>query len=174
MPAEQVQLPLTGFGDSTATVAVDSTPEGVIELVKLAVSADGISTLIPADLNGLVIQPRLDDPHTQPLLATSIGPGGLTNLDCSDIPVGKTGKLLGADLGSSVPCRWDIQTVSGSRTTRTTLYTQAGESKPWRPPYGEKWFDLTGGSGVHYGIGVTNLSPTQTADARATMYWDQQ
>lgn len=174
MPAEQVNLPLTGFGDSTVVVAVDSTPEGKIELVKLAVSADGSSTFVGADASGLFVQPRLDDPHTQPLLATSIGPGGLTNLDCADIPTGKTGKLLGADLGASIPCRWDIQTVSGSRTTRTTLYTQAGESKLFRPPFGEKWFDLAGGSGIHYGIGVTNLSPSQTADARATLYWDQQ
>ena len=174
MPAEQVQLPLTGFGDSTATVAVDSTPEGVIELVKLAISADGSSVLIPADLSGLVVQPRLDNPQTQQLIATSVGPGGLTNLDATDIPTGKTGKLLGCDVGSSVPCRWDIQVVSGARTTRTTLYTRGGESKPWRPPFGEKFIQLTGGSGIHFGVAVTNLSTFQTADGRATLYWDEQ
>ena len=174
MPAEQVQLPLTGFGDSTATVAVDSTPEGVVELVKLAVSTDGSSSLIPGDSNGLVVQPRLDNPQTQQLIATSVGPGGLTNLDATDIPAGKSGKLLGADLGSSVPFRWDIQTVSGSRTTRTTIYTQAGKSFPFRPPLGEKWISLTGGSGIHFGVGCTNLSVRDTADARVTLYWDEQ
>jgi len=174
MPAEQVQLPLTGFGDSTATVAVDSTPEGVVELVKLAVSTDGSSTLIPGDTSGLTVKPRLDNPQVQQVIATAVGPGGLTNLDATDIPTGKTGKLLGADLGSSVPFRWDIQTVSGGRTTRTTIYTKAGETFPYRVPNGEEWIRLTGGAGIHFGVGCTNLSISATADGRVTLYWDEQ
>lgn len=171
--AESVNLPLTGTGDGTVEVAVDLTPDGVIELVKLAVSTDGSAVLVPADLDGLYIQPRLEDPQDQILVATALGAGSNVDLDAADIPLGKTGRLLGADLGGSVPFRFDLQTDNGARVTRTTVYTNAGETIPWRPPFGAKFIELAGGVGIHFGLSVTNLDVAVAADARCTLYWDQ-
>lgn len=171
--AEQVNLPLTGFGDSTVEVAVDSTPDGVIELVKLAVSTDGSAVLIPANLDGLFIQPRLESPQDEVLVATALAAGANIDLDATDIPLGKTGRLLGADLGGSVPFRFDIQVVTPARVLRTTIYTWPGDSKIWRPPFGQKFIELVGGAGKHFGLSVTNLDVATTADARATLYWDE-
>ena len=173
MPIENVGLPLTGSGDSSVDVAVDATPEGVIELVKLAISADGSSVLIPANLDGLFVQPRLESPQDEMLVAVGMTAGSNTDLNATDIPVGKVGRLLGADVGSSIPLRCDIQVVNGSRITRTTVYTHDGETIPWRPPFGQKFIELIGGAGKHFGVSVTNLSAAKTADARVTLYWDE-
>jgi hypothetical protein len=171
--AEQVNLPLTGFGDSTVEVAVDTTPDGVIELVKLAVSADGSAVLIPANLDGLFVQMRLESPQDELLLATSLGAGANVDLNATDITTGKTGRLLGADIGGSIPLRCDIQVVNGVRITRSTIYTLAGETIPWRAPFGAKFIELAGGVAKHFGASVTNLSASRTADARVTLYWDE-
>lgn len=171
--AESVNLPLTGFGDSTAEVAVDLTPDGVVELVKLAISADGSAVLIPADLDGLFVQFRLESPQTSAVLAAALSAGANVDLNAADITTGKTGRLLGVDIGGTVPCRCDIQEVNGARTTRTTIYTERGESKAWRPPMGSKWFDLVGGVGKHFGVSITNLDVNKAADLRGTIYWDE-
>lgn len=173
MPAEQVTLPLTGFGDGTVDVAVDSTPEGVIELVKLAISADGSSVLIPANLDGLTIQPRLESPQDELLIATNLGAGANQDLNATAIPLGKTGRLLGADIGSSVPMRADIQVVDGARVTRTTIYTVPGQTFPWRVPFGAKWIEQIGGVAKSFGVSLTNLDVNQAADCRATLFWDE-
>lgn len=171
--AETVQLPFTGAGQATADVAVDITPDGAIELVKLAISADGSAVLIPADLDGLYIQPRLEDPQDEILSSVALSAGANDDLDATDIPIGKVGRLLGADLGGSVPFRYDIQVVNGARVTRSTIYTGAGETKLWRPPFGAKFIELNGGANIHFGLSVTNLDASQAADARATLYWDE-
>ena len=173
--AEPVVLPLTGAGDNTATVAVDDAgAAGVVQIVKLAVSADGSAVLLPADAEGLYVQsiPRAESPQHSVLVSTGLGAGANDDLDAADITVGKTGRLTAVDVGASVPLRCDIQTVSGARVTRTTVYTQAGETVSWRPP-GPTYHELAGGTGVHFGVSVTNLSPHLAADARATLYWDE-
>lgn len=173
MPAEQVTLPLTGFGDGTVDVAVDSTPEGVIEYVKLAISQDGSSLLIPATLDGLYVQPRLESPQDELLIATNVSAGANTDLTATAIPGGKTGRLMGADIGASVPMRCDVQVIDGSRITRTTIYTQPGETFPWRVPIGSKWIELVGGALKSFGASVTNLDVSQAADLRVTLFWDE-
>jgi hypothetical protein len=173
MPAETVSLPLTGFGDSTVDVAVDQTPEGAVELVKLAVSTDNVSTLVPANANGLTTQFRLDDPHDQLLLQSNLSPGANVDLTAAAITTGKVGRLLGADLGCSVPCRYDIQVTTPTRVTRTTIYTMAGETFPWRVPIGGRWIELAGGPTNAFGLSITNLSASRTADVRGTLYYDE-
>lgn len=55
--ADNVILPLTGSGDSTATVATDDAgAAGQVQIVKLAISTDGSATAIPADAtNGILV-----------------------------------------------------------------------------------------------------------------------
>lgn len=172
--ADGVNLPLTGTGDATSKVATDDTgASGHIQLVKLAVAADGSAVLIPADLDGIVVQPKLESPQDEALLATALSAGSNTDLNATDVPLGKVGRLLGADIGGTVPIRCDIQVVNGSRVTRTTIYTLPGRSETWRPPFGQKFIELAGGTGKHFGASVTNLDASRTADARITLYWDE-
>lgn len=172
--ADGVNLPLTGAGDATSKVATDDAgASGHIQLVKLAVAADGSAVLIPADLDGIVIQPKLESPQDEILVATALSAGSNVDLNATDIPLGKNGRLLGADIGGSVPFRFDLQVVNGARVTRTTVYTKDGETKIWRPPFGQKFIEVAGGVGIHFGASVTNLDASQTADARITLYWDE-
>ena len=173
--AEPVVLPFTGSGDATSAVAVDDAgAAGVVQILKLAISADGSAVLIPGDGEGLYVQTleRAEDPQQQVLLASALAAGASTDLNAADIATGKTGRLMAVDLSSSVPCRCDVQTVSGARVTRTVLYARAGDSRLWRPP-GPTFVELAGGTGIHFGAAVTNLSPSLTADVRAVLYWDE-
>lgn len=148
--ADQVTIPLTGSGDATADVAVESSPDGVIQLVQI----------------------YQESPQDDALLATALAAGANADLNATDITTGKTGRLIAVDVGGSVPVRCDIQTVNGPRVTRTTVYTQPGRSELWRSP-ALKQIELTGAAGVHFGVSVTNLSPHLTADVRVTIYWDE-
>ncbi len=146
-----VNIPLTGSGDSTAAVAVESSPVGVVQLVTI----------------------NQQSPQDIALLAAALTPGGNIDLNATDITAGKTGRLLAVDIGASIPVRCDIQTVVGaSRVIRTTVYTSPGRSLLWRSP-GPKSIVLAGAVGSRFGISITNLSPHLTADVRATVYWDE-
>lgn len=146
-----VQLPLTGSGDETTNVAVrDEGASGVVQLVEQGVLA----------------------PHDEIVAATALAAGANTDLDAAAVTNGTTGRLLAVDVGASVPLRVDIQLVNGSRVTRATVYTQAGETREWRVP-APQFFELVGDGSANFGLSVTNLSPHQTADARAVLYWDE-
>lgn len=114
----------------------------------------------------------LEDPHMEALLAANLGPGGNADLDASAITTGKVGQLWGVDCGASVPLRIDVQTINGSRITQTTIYTEGGETDPWRSP-DPKFIVLDGDGSAAFGVSVTNLSAYQQADARVTIYWDE-
>jgi hypothetical protein len=148
-----VNLPLTGVGDATAKVAVDDSDVafGEVQLIGYAVQS----------------------PHDQLLLSSNLSAGANVDLTAADITTGRVGRLLGADLGCSVPCRYDIQIVNGPRTTRSTIYTGPGETFPWRVPMGGRWIELTGGATKAFGLSITNLDVNQAADVRGTLYWDE-
>jgi hypothetical protein len=170
---EHVILPLTGAGDSTTKVAVDNTADGVIQLFKIVHSADGVSTLVPADVDGLFVQgiKRAESPHDQLLIATSLSAGASADLDTANITTGKTGRLLAADIGATVPIRVDIQVVNGTRINRTSIYAMCGTER-WETP-ADGFIEQTGGVGKKFGVTVTNLSISRTSDARVTLYWDE-
>lgn len=173
MPIEHVTLPLTGGGDTTTQVAVDTTPEGVVQLFKIVVSADGISTLVPADVDGLFVQSieRAESPQDDLLIATSLSAGAGVDLTAAAISTGKTGRLMAADVGAAVPIRVDLQTVNGSRVTRTSIYALDG-TKQWKAPT-PVHIELAGGPAKFFGAHVVNLSPATASDARVTLYWDE-
>lgn len=151
--ADGVTLPLSGVGDTIAKVATD----------------DGGAIFGQIQLVGFAVQ----SPHDQILTSSNLSAGANVDLTTADITTGKVGRLLGADLGSSVPCRYDIQVVNGPRTTRTTIYTGPGETYPYRVPMGGKWIEQAGGVGKAFGLSVTNLDVNQAADVRGTLYWDE-
>jgi hypothetical protein len=148
-----VNLPLTGVGDATAKVAIDDTDAafGDVQLIGYAVQS----------------------PHDQLLLQNNLSPGANVDLTAAAITTGRVGRLLGADLGCSVPCRYDIQVTTPTRVTRTTIYTMAGETFPWRVPLGGRWIELAGGPTNAFGLSITNLSASRSADVRGTLYYDE-
>ena len=150
--ADGVTLPLSGAGDVTAIVATDDAGAfGQIQLIGFAVQS----------------------PQVQMLQSVNLAAGVNVDLTAADITTGKLGRLLGADIGCSVPIRCDLQTISGARTTRTTVYTREGQTFPWRVPMGGKWIELAGGAGKAFGASITNLDAAQAADVRVILYWDE-
>lgn len=92
--ADGIVVPLTGAGDATAKIATDDTgASGQVQIIKLAISADGVVTLIPADTTfGLAVDVK----------RTAALPAG-TNA------IGKLAANSGVDIGdvdvTSVPPR---------------------------------------------------------------------
>lgn len=174
--AEPVTLPLTGVGDLTTLVAVDDAgAAGVVQLWKLAVSADGSAIIVPADVDGLYVQtqPQLTSPQDELLVSADVVPGASADLNASLITNLAMGRLMGVDCGSSVAQRTDIQVVTGARVTRAIVYTSPGQSRLWRPP-SPKFVEQAGnGTTARFGVSVTNLSGARTADLRATLFWDE-
>lgn len=158
----------------TKAATDDCGAAGHAGIAKLAVSADGSAVLIPGDANGLYVQSveRATSPQHTVAVASAISAGGSSVTNAADITTAKTGRLAGVDVGSSVPLRVDIETVSGARVVRSTVYTQPGQTAQWRPP-SPLFFTLTGATGVHFGATVFNLDASETADARVTFYWDE-
>lgn len=160
--------------DGTKAATDDLGAAGHAGIAKLAVSADGDATRVPADADGLYVQAvdRAESPQHSVFVAAAVVPGGGSVLDAADVTAGKTGRLVGVDCGASVPIRVDVETVDGARVIRSSIYLAAGDSREWRPP-SSRFLELAGGAGVRFGATVTNLSPHLTADARVTIYWDE-
>ena len=112
------------------------------------------------------------DPKDERLTSVDLGAGVNVDLTTADITTGKTGKLAAADVGASVPLRVDIQTVSGARVTRSTIFTQAGETVRWRTPHLDH-LTQAGGAGNGFGVSITNLDTSQAANVYATLYWEE-
>lgn len=151
--ADGVQLPLTGSGDVTVKVATD----------------DGGVSFGHVQLIGFAVQ----SPQDEILAQVNLSAGSNVDLTTADITSGKIGRLLGCDVGASVPLRCDIQVVNGARTTRTTVYTNPGETLPWRVPFGGRFIELAGGASKGFGVSITNLDVAEAADVRAILFWDE-
>ena len=151
--ADGVQLPLTGAGDSSIKAATDDAGAliGHIQLITFGVQS----------------------PQDELLVSVNLSAGANVDLTATDITTGKVGRLLGADIGCSVPIRCDIQVINGARTTRATVYADRGKTIPWRVPMGAKWIELAGGASKAFGVSITNLDVSRTADVRTTLYWDE-
>lgn len=171
--ADGVVIPLTGTGDATAKVAVDIVDgDKAAQLFKLAYAADGSALLVPADADGLVVQQKLEDPNSQLLQAAALAAGSGADVDAANLTSGKTGRLLGADIGASVPVRCDLQTVSGARTARAVIFADPGRTASWRAP-APRFIELLGTGTSKFGAHVVNLSPHAQADVWVTLYWDE-
>lgn len=159
---------------NTKAATDDCGAAGHAGIAKLAVSANGDATVIPADLDGLHVQTveRVSSPQHSLVAATALAAGGSSALNAADIATATTGQLAGVDVGSTVPFRADVETVSGARVIRATLYGRAGETVQWRPP-SRRFIELAGGAGIRFGLTVTNLDANEAADIRATVYWDE-
>lgn len=159
---------------NTRAATDDCGAAGHVGIAKLAVSADGSATVIPADSDGLHVQTveRTVSPQHSVVAAIALAAGSSAALDGAAITAATTGQLAGVDVGSTVPFRADVETVSGARVIRATIYGRAGETVQWRPP-SRRFVELAGGAGIRFGVSVTNLDASEAADIRSTIYWDE-
>jgi hypothetical protein len=113
------------------------------------------------------------NPQTNRQTSSNLSAGANVDLDATLITNTKVGKLAGIDVASSIPFKCDIQTVSGSRTTHTTVIASASRTVAWRPPNID-YVALTGnGTTARFGVSITNLDTSEPADVYATFYWEE-
>jgi hypothetical protein len=148
--ADNVTIPASGIGTATPVVATEES--GGVHWQKMR------NSVVSA--------------QSQLLSSADLAAGVNVDLTAVDITTGKTGQLIACDFGASVPIRIDIQTISGGRTTRATLFAKAGETVPWRTPAPE-FITQVGGAGNGFGVSITNLDTSQAANVYATLYWDE-
>ena len=138
--------------------------------VKIEHGVDGSAT-DTSSVDPLPTTEVVQSPQHERLTSASLSAGGNTDLTTSDI-AGTTGKLMAIDVGASVPLKIDIQTVSGGRTTHSTIFSRAGHSLFWKTPHPDM-ITQTGGAGNGFGVSITNLDTSEAADVYATLYWDE-
>lgn len=174
--ADGVTIPASGTGTATPVVATDDAgAAGHVQIIKLAISTDASATLIPADAtDGLrvAVVHRAVSPQSEQVSQAALGAGSNVDLTASDITTGTTGYLHGVDVGASVPLKCAIQTVSGTRTTRTTIYVPGGSTVQWRTP-AAGFITQAGGTGNAFGVSITSLVVEDAADVIATLYWEE-
>lgn len=164
--------PLSIGGQSVLRERVQLTGDGVAEkaVVKNTDVAPGSYALAVrvTDINFAVRDFRS---------SASLAAGVAVDLDGTTIAVGKTGKLLGVDVSSSVACKWVVKTRDGAvELTVAVLFTGglAGmPNAPFRVP--DKSFATLAGAGVdeNFRVTVTNQDAENSGDAYATIYWDE-
>lgn len=117
-------------------------------------------------------------PVTDVRTASGLAAGASADLDGTAIGVGKTGKLLAVDMGSSAACKWEIKARDGGGAiTKVILYTSglAGQrpSDRWDAPSPD-FVSLAYASGdENFRVTVTNLDAHNAADASVSMSWDE-
>lgn len=139
--------------------------------VKIGHGVDGTAT-DTSSVNPLPVAPQVQSPQSEQLTSTSLSAGGNADLTASDITGSTTGKLLALDFGATVPLKVNIQIVSGGRTTFTTVFSRAGQSGRWETPHPD-FITQAGGAGNAFGVSITNLDTSESADVYATPYWDE-
>jgi len=159
----------TGSGGDT--IASDDIGGTKYQRVKLVQGADGtndgdISSAAPLRTRETAISAQ-----TERLTSANLNAGSNVDLTTADITTSTTGRLTGVDIGASVAMRCDIQTISGARTTRSTVFTRPGETFPWRLT--GDYITQAGGAGNGFGVSITNLDTSEQADVFATLYWEE-
>lgn len=87
---------------------------------------------------------------------------------------GKTGRLAGIDLASTVPLKIVINTrLTGSDTARDVLFTPPYSALQWRTPFPTYITQLSADGTTGFSATLTNLDASVAADIYATAYYDQ-
>lgn len=93
--ADNVTLPLTGTGDTTAIAATDDSGTGHVQLVKLTLSADGSRTHLTADADGMLVNLGANNDVT---VTGSVTANAGTNLNTSALATSAKQDTLLAEL----------------------------------------------------------------------------
>jgi hypothetical protein len=103
-----------------------------------------------------------------------------TSVDLATIPIaaGMEGDLLSIAYASSVPCKWEVYTVTSGvpllRLTRMTTGLGGGRAEGnWDTP-GRQYVSVVDVGGTeHFQVTVTNLDMDKSADVYADVFWDE-
>jgi hypothetical protein len=105
--------------------------------------------------------------------SAALGAGSNIDVQTVDITTGKTGRLAGIDIASTVPLKAIISTVAASTpTTRVVLFAQPYSNLQWRSPFAT-YITQAGGTNNKFRVNVTNKDASVAADVYATFYWDE-
>jgi hypothetical protein len=159
-------------GAGGATIATDEIAAQQYQRVKLISGIDGVNDGDAAASNPFPVAAQAQSPQHERLTSVALAAAANVDLTTADITTATTGKLSGVDLCASLPTRVDIQTVSGARTTQTTVFTQAGETLQYRTPHIDH-ITQAGGAGNGFGVSITNLDTGLATDVFATIFWEE-
>lgn len=182
MADNYIQLPADGSGkklDSDELVVGANTVHRERDRIAGAGAAEiaDVKASDPAgSLYGLVTRPiGVVAPVRSALSSSNLAAGASVNLDATTIASGKTGKLMGVYVASTVPCKWVIQTRDGASVVNVGVMVTSPMRlmESWEPP--DKRFDtLAYGNGdENFRVAVTSLDARNAGDVYATVYFDE-
>lgn len=122
------------------------------------------------------ILPPPVDPKVSVATVASVASGASTALECLQVSTGKTGKLMGLVVSSSIPFKAELKTVSDgvSGADKAIWYAHDG-GWDFRPP-DPLFITVEGTNNVGtngFRVIVTNLG-FDTADISAVFYYDEE
>lgn len=164
----------TGSGGDI--IATDDIAGVKHQRVKVEHGDDGSATDTSAT-NPLPVGLGLAAPKTSHATVAALAAGGSSDLDSDQIAVGKTGKLVAIALGSTVAVKGVLQTVlnAAASADKLTVFSKAGGTVVIVMPSRE-FFTQAQDAGAGFDgfrLRVTNLDPTQAADAYAAFFYDE-
>jgi hypothetical protein len=112
----------------------------------------------------------------QQISSTTIGAGSSLAIPAGTlVTTGKVGTLQHAVFASSVPCRWDVQTINASNvaTIIFSVFTSATNlSYEWKCQNAAELATVSGdGSHVQFQVTANNEDNTNAASAYASFFW---
>lgn len=117
------------------------------------------------------------DPAYSVLFSAALAAGASVDLDAAAIPIGKSGRFLGAHITSSAACKWVLATRDGGSVVAFVTVMTSGLSRTPAmrvDPPGREFIELPYGNGdENWRVTVTNLDAQNAADVYATVYWDE-
>jgi hypothetical protein len=138
---------------------------------------DGVDEGFVGRNNPLPVRDYTVSPQVSYATSSSVAAGGSAVLQSSAITSGKTGKLLGVYVSSSVPFKVELATVSNGTASSTTKLVGFSRDLDWdyQPPRRDFFsasYDATAGFDG-FQVTVTNLTTgTTAADVYATFFYD--
>jgi hypothetical protein len=172
--ADNVTLNTGSGGD---TIAADEIGGVKHQRVKVEFGADGSATdASPA--NPLPVGVGLNDPKTTLATGAVLAAGASTDLDSAQVSVGKTAKLVGVVMASSVALKGVLKTVANAVESAdlAVFFSRPGEAAALPQP-DKRFFAAAHDAGAGFDgfrLSVTNLDTGQAADAYATFYYDEE
>lgn len=163
-------------GSGGDVIATDDIAGVKHQRVKVEHGDDGSATDASAT-NPLPVGLGLVAPKASHATVAALAAGGSSDLDSDQIAVGKTGKLVAVVLASSVALKGILQTVlnAAASADKLTVFSKAGEAAVMVMPSRE-FFTQAQDAGAGFDgfrLRVTNLDPSQAADAYATFFFDE-
>lgn len=106
---------------------------------------------------------------------TSSALGAGSSVDLTHyVTSGKTGQLMGIDVGATVPLKVIINTeLTASKTTRVVLFTQPFVTYQWRAPFKTFITQASADSTSGFSVTIKNLDAAVAADVYSTGFWDE-